>query len=266
MKTVKLSVMYTVLLIGLAAISQADVPNASPEWWGKAPGQKPIISGTVVNISPTNIAIKTSRGVKPFTASDKTKVMIRGQKASLADIKVGDHVIVHFRLMKNNVPFAVGVVVPRVDVKGKLVAVSQGEIVIRTDKGDRHVVVNGETIYRSRAYKGSINDLVVGYRVAAHVDVNGETSVARAVEFMPAVAKGTVTAVDGDAITVKTVRQLVINLQAGPATAVLVRPRVGPNVKGTLADIKVGAPVNIGFHSKSDGASPLLWVDVLTGM
>ena len=84
------------------------------------------------------------------------------------------------------------------------------------------------------------------------------------------VGKGAVADIKTDqcvtCITVKLVRQKTINLVASKATAVLVRPRVGPNVPGTLADVKVGAPVNVGFHLNPGGACPLLWIDVLTGM
>lgn len=80
------------------------------------------------------------------------------------------------------------------------------------------------------------------------------------------VGKGAVTAVNGNSITVKLIRQQTVDLEAGPATAVLVRPRVGPNVPGTLADVKVGSPVDIGYHANPGGACPLLWIEVLTGI
>jgi hypothetical protein len=74
-----------------------------------------------------------------------------------------------------------------------------------------------------------------------------------------------VTAVSGNVITVKTVRQRTIVTLASPATSVLIRPRVGPNKKGTLADVHVGMPCNIGIHLNTQGQSPLLWIDLLVG-
>ena len=81
----------------------------------------------------------------------------------------------------------------------------------------------------------------------------------------PAV-RGKIAVVEGDLITVKTVKQLNIDCLGSPATAVMIRPRVAPNQKGTLADIQVGMPVNIGFHPNPNGPAPLLWIDVLTGL
>ena len=89
--------------------------------------------------------------------------------------------------------------------------------------------------------------------------------VAEIVEFRPEVAKGAVIAKEGDVITIKTVKQLTIPCLGSPATAVLIRPRIGPNKKGTLADVQVGMPCDIGFHPNPQGNAPLLWIDLLVG-
>ena len=135
---------------------------------------------------------------------------------------------------------------------------------------DHRVVVNDSTKYHSHGYQGTLADLRVGYRINANGAINGEDLVADNVEFMPAMAEGTVTGIDtasgSTVITVKTVRQLTLHLQPSEATAVWVKPRVAPNKKGTMEDVKVGSPVNVGFHPTEGGPAPLLWIAVFTGI
>ena len=128
------------------------------------------------------------------------------------------------------------------------------------------MLVTDKTDYRSINYQGSLADVRVGYLISAAGTLTEQGITADVIQFVPAVAKGTVTAVNGNAITVKTVPQVSLSLQASDATAVLIRPRVGPNQKGTLGDIKVGMPADVGFHAVESGSAPLLWIDLLTGM
>ncbi|MHB9036878.1 MAG: DUF5666 domain-containing protein [Armatimonadota bacterium] len=268
MKATRLTLICTTIVLLASSAwcaAKANDSESSIQWWGKAPGEKPVVSGIVANVSQTNIAVKTKNGLKPFTVAEKTAVRVNGRKATIADVKVGDPVIVHFKLVNNNVPAAKSITVPRPSVKGKITSISGDIIVLQTEKGEVRVLVNPDTRYRSHGYKGTLADLAVGMKTSAQGDINGNEMAAVAVEFAPAMAKGTVMAIEGNIITVKTVKQLNIALEPSPATHVLIRPRVGPNKPGTLADIKVGMPVNIGFHINNNGPSPLLWIDVLTG-
>lgn len=315
MKTLKPMLMILLLLTAAVAVHAAD-DESELAWWGRAPGEKPHVQGIVANVSATNIALQTPQGLKPFTVNAETKVMVRGQKATIADVKTGDQAIVRFRLVDNNVPLALGVMVPKPGGGGEIVAI-QGNVIVVRERArqerpqpppgnarerrqpapgaaripnapnakarphaapgnapapspgagvERRIIVSENTRFRCRGYQGSIADLRIGYRLFANgtVNANGEI-IADSVEFVPAVAQGAVVAIDGGVITVKTVKQLNIQCQASDATAVLVRPRVGPNQRGTLADVRVGAPVNIGFHPSQNRPAPLLWVDVLTG-
>ncbi|MCL5105104.1 MAG: hypothetical protein M1133_13450, partial [Armatimonadetes bacterium] len=139
-------------------------------------------------------------------------------------------------------------------------------ITLQNPKATNKVVVTPQTEYRSHGYKGTLADLMIGFHAGASGDAGDGVFTAKVIELVPALAEGAVTAIQGDVITVKTVRQLTLNLQGRPGTAVLIRPRVGPNVKGTSADIKVGMPVNVGFIPNKGGNSRLLWIDLLTGM
>jgi len=244
-------------------------PNAN--WW---PGEKPkpgpapnatFAVGTVAAVAATKIDVQMPDGVKTFAVFPKTRVIVQGKNATIADIKPGDAVRVDFKVV-NNVPSAIRIAVPKPNVKGKITAITGGGFTLKTKDAEFTVNVNGATKFKSKAYVGSLADLQVGFSAAVAGTISGSNVAADIVEFVPAVAKGTVTAVDGNTITIKTVRQASIVTLASQKTAVLVRPRVGPNVKGTIADVKVGVPVNIGYKPIQDGPSPLFWIDVLTGM
>jgi hypothetical protein len=273
MKNVRLVIIALALVFAASCVwAAAKQGEAQAQWWGPAPGQKPVVTGTVSNVSATNIAVQTREGVKSFTVDAKTKV--------------GDRVIVFFKLVNDNVPLAISIVVPKPNFTGEIVSIQGNVIVIRerikaqpggkvrgrkktppyTLGPERKVLVTDTTKIRSHGYIGSLADLKIGMLINASGSISDQGMAADVIAFMSAVAKGTVIAINGSLITVKTVRQLDLSLQASPATAVLVRPRVGPNKKGTLEDVKVGMPVDVGFHPIEGGPAPLLWIDVLTGM
>lgn len=258
------------IIASVAWAAAAKPPAAQPNWW---PGEKPkaappketVAVGTVAAVSATKIDVQTAQGVKSFAVFPKTRVVVQGKKATIADVKAGDPVRVAFRVV-NNVPSAVHIAVPKPNVKGKITAITGGGFTLKTQNAEFAVSVGEATKIRSKGYVGSLADLQVGFGAAVIGTISGNNIAADAVEFLPAVAKGAVSAVDGNTITIKAIRQQEITVVANEKTVVLVRPRVGPNVKGTIADVKVGVPVNIGYKPVQDGPSPLFWIDVLTGM
>jgi hypothetical protein len=243
----------------------AKPAGPAPQWWGKAPGQKPMAGGTVANVSQISIGVQTPQSVKPFTVDAKTKVFVAGAKATIADVKVGMPVAVHFKLVANNVPLALRVVVPKPTFRGRITVIDGSAITLKNKQGEFHLTVGDATKFKSHGYEATLADLRVGYGAAAQGTITNNVMAADAVEFVPVVAKGAVVAMDVSSITVKTVRQLSIVVAPSAKTVVQIRPRIGPNTKGTLADVKVGAPVNIGFAPSKDGPSSLLWIEVLTG-
>lgn len=248
------------------AATPAEPNNPSANWWGKAPGQKPVVSGTVTSISPTSIEVTTPQGAKPFSIGPRTKVTVAGKPATVADVKVGDPVAVHFRPMKrSNVLMASHIVVPKPSFRGKIIAINSSVITLKGKQGEFHVTVNDATKIASNGYQGTLADLKIGYTAVAQGTITGNDMTAEAIKFVPKVAEGAVTAVDGSTITIKTKRQTSVVTVASAKTVVIVKPRVGPNKKGTMDDVKVGVPVNIGFEPVKEGPSPLLWIEVLTG-
>jgi hypothetical protein len=264
MKSILVAVVCLIVCAVCAAL--ATEPGPSANWWGPPPGPQPIVRGTVANLSATNIAVQTEKGLRNFLVNDKTQVRVRGEKASIADVAVGDPVAVKFVLQKNSAPLARAVVVPKPCVKGKVISNDGSLIVLKGQVDEFRVAVGPDTKFRSHGYVGSAQDVKVGYHAEAAGQLQGNTVNADVVHFIPAVAKGAVVGSEGDIIVVKTIRQIIIKCLPVPGAVVHIKPRVGPNQKGTLADIKVGSAVNIGFHPAKDGPAQLLWVDVLTGI
>jgi hypothetical protein len=256
--------------VAFAAAAKPKPGTIQPNWW---PGQKPkpvpvkqtVAVGTVAAVAATKIDVQTAQGVKSFAVFPKTKVVVQGKKATIADVKAGDPVRVDFRVI-NNVPSAARIAVPKPNIKGKITAINGNVITLKTKNAEFAVTVGEATKIKSKGYQGSLADLQVGFGAAVVGTISGNNIAADVIEFLPEVAKGAVTAVDGNTITIKAIRQQSITTIATEKTVILVRPRVGPNVKGTIADVKVGVPVNIGFKPVQDGPSPLFWIDVLTGM
>ncbi len=273
----KFRLLAIVLMAVIAASAVCAAPakvkkdnTVKPSWWGRPPaqpGQKAVAKGVVENITPQSIAVKNQQGVKTFAINEQTRFMVAGKKATINDVKAGDQVIVRFRPVENNVLLALGVAVPKPNCAGQIASIQGNTLVLKNPKTNTEcrVVVNANTKYRSRGYQGTLEDLKVGYRAVAAGTPSDAGLVADVVEFVPMVAKGTITAVEGNVVTLKAVRQMTIQGQVSPATFIIVSPRVAPDRKGTLADVKVGTPANIGFHANPNGPVALLWIDLLTG-
>lgn len=262
------------------AAKQAKPANMAeqPNWWGPPP-PKPlpadVVRGVAGYVDANRIDVETRQGVRPFAVDGNTKVRVRGEKARITDVKKGDPVTVKFKPVANAVPYAVGVMVAKPSLpvfRGKITAI-EGNVLTIADprakgeaKGVFRVTVPDSTPIMSHGYAGSFADLRMDYGVAARGQADGNNMTAVRIDFAPPMGKGTVTAVEGDVVTVKTVRQNVIACKVSPETSILIRPRVGPNKSGTLADIQVGMPADVGFHLTGNSPVQLLWIDLLTGM
>ncbi|MGC8862757.1 MAG: hypothetical protein ACP5R5_08270, partial [Armatimonadota bacterium] len=157
MKTARLILVGAVLIFAVAAVCQAAGETVKPQWWGKPPGERPVVQGVVANVSPTNIAVKTREGLKSFSVNEKTRVMVRGQKGTIADVKVGDPVVVKFQLVTNNVPVAIGVMVPKPGVSGQIVSIQGNVIVVREMANPvRPKPVPGERVAAKRRVRAAV--------------------------------------------------------------------------------------------------------------
>ena len=268
----------TVLLVLLALLVAASALAApqqrpggkgglvKPNWWGPPPGQKPAANGTVAEVSSTQIVLDTKQGRKTFAVTPDTKVWVRGKAGSIVDVKVGDPCRVVFKPVANGTPVAIRIMVPKPHAAGQLTAKEGNVLTLKNKDTIWTVTVLPEAKIICGKYEGTLADLRIGYRVVAFGEISGNNVVAKLVEFLPTVYMGAVIAVNGNQITVKTIRQKVVTGIVTDKTVILIKPRTGPNRPGTLADIKDGLPININGHLVQGGPMQLIFVQVLTGV
>ncbi len=269
MNRLRLSLLAVAFTLAVSATQSAQKQSNSGEmsmtWWGPAPGAKQVSTGTVQAIASDAIAVKTAKGVRVFAINSQTKVFVQGEKSSVSNIKTGDACGVRYTSLRNNQMLAKAIHIRKTVLKGEVIGVEGAVVNLKTAQGQISVTTNASTVIHSHTYKGTLADLKSGYRVRVDLDSAVDSPVAKRIQFGPYQARGAVIAADSATVTVKTVNQKTLVLSTSQATGVLVRPRVGPNKWGTLDDIKVGLPVNIGFHRVENGGQ-LLWIDVLTGI
>ena len=85
------------------------------------------------------------------------------------------------------------------------------------------------------------------------------------IRFEPVMARGAVTQVSNNAIRIKAIDQRVVNGNLTDRTVVMVKPRVGPDYRGTRADIKQGMAVNLAGHHVEGQPMGVLLVELLIG-
>jgi len=261
MKGTSIFVLCLALTLTAAVTLSAQQAQLNP---GKTASLKSSITGTVLAVSPTNIAVQIKTGLKTFTVNPKTRVNTRGQKGTITDIKVNDPVTVHFTTDSDKAT-ALNIRIHNPSFTGKITAIEDNTFTITGKEGTAKVLVVGKTKIASHSYKATIADLRVGFTASAEGPVSAGQVVAETVNFQPAIANGMVCAADANTIIVKTLQKLTIPLAPSEATVVRIHPESGPTTHGKFADIKVGAHVNAGFIPVRDGTSKLLWIEVITG-
>jgi len=216
--------------------------------------RNPVVTGIVASVSADQITLNLPEGPRSAAVTRQTQVIVYGKKATIADVKVGMKAEVAFRPVEGGLPIALRINVPQPRAAGQIDAIDGNVLTVRGEKGIiwKITVPDGARIV-CHGYQGTFADLRIGYRVGVGGQFNGNNVVAEVVEFAPIIHKGVVTAVDGSTITVATVEQTIITAQISEATIILVRPRVGPNRPGTLADIKVECPIDVGGHMSEGG-------------
>ncbi|MBI2843027.1 MAG: hypothetical protein HYX78_06465 [Armatimonadetes bacterium] len=264
-----------VILILLAAAQVIGQDRVRPQWWpGEGPGIRDVVAGEVAAVSPTSITLETRRGLQTFTVTDQTRVVVRGEKATIADVNVGDHAIVKPAVAEDGSRWARGILVPKPRAAGKITAVTADGFTLTGREQVWNVILTAETKIlshriptgpKSQGYIGTPQDLRVGYHAAVLGDENGDTITAAAVLFHPMVIKGVVEQANHNEIVVRTVRQRVVTVVPTDGTVVFIRPRTDANQLGAWNDVKQGMPVNIGGHILDEGTMEALWVDLLTG-
>ncbi len=252
-------------------ISQSGAPIAlSIRDREPAAAVTPTAKGVISALSSTSVTLNTTEGAASFGISSETKFYVYGKSAGFGDLKTGMEAEITYRPIQGGAPSALRVSIPTPRAIGQISAVNGNVITVRDQSKNvtwTVTVPEGAKI-TSHGYVGGLSDLRLGYRVGVNGQFNGSSVVASAIEFTPIVHKGVVTAVDGDTITVATVQQTIITARISGGTVVLVRPRVGENRRGSIADIKVESPIDLGGHMSDGGpyqggTMDVLWADVL---
>lgn len=268
MKITARIILVCILIVAVAgAVCAAEKKQGPGAQWDRSANRGPSFIGTVTNISATSITVQQKDSQKTFAINSNTKVMMQGKKAKITDIKTGNTVAVGYTASADNVLTATRIVVPRPTFSGQVTAIQGNTIVISgKDKVERKVICSANTKFRSHGYAGSIADIKVKYTVKATGDINNNTINADIVEFIPLMARGNVTAIDGSTITVKTPKKGDISLKTSAATVINIRKENEPVKTGTLADIKVGQTISAGYQPVQSGPAPVLWIEINPGM
>ncbi len=168
MKTARLLAFALMIIFASSCVCAAAEKTAKAQWWGKAPGEKQAVRGTVADISAQSISVQTEKqGLKTFNITDKTKIMIRGQKAAISNISKGDHVIVRYKKKQDSLPFATAIIVPKPSVEGKIASISGNAITIKNKQNEFKIIVSKDTKFMCHDYEVSKNDLKAGARIVA---------------------------------------------------------------------------------------------------
>ncbi|MEN6371934.1 MAG: DUF5666 domain-containing protein [Armatimonadota bacterium] len=274
----KMAAVVVVLSLLLAVAASAQVKpvsgNRGAQWWpGEQPGKKApnaqnsVIEGTVTKVDANYITLQTKLGELAFTVTDETRVMVRGNKAVITDVKTGDPARIEFTLAQDNSRLARAVVISQPRINGKITTLTdKGFTLTNMDTNKTwNIWLTDNTRILSHGYAGTINDLRVGYMAGVQGDENNDSINAKRVEFSPTVIKGVITQVSGDQIQVETLKKVLVTVSVDNATSILIRPRVGANIKGSFSDLKQGMPVNLGGHITGEATLKALWIDVITG-
>ena len=258
-------VMVICMLAAIAVYAQqAGTEQIKPTWWpGEGPNAKNVERGVVTSVDTNRIVLNTKQGEKTFVVTNATKVVIKGKKAVILDVKVGDKAAVRFAAQQDRTLLAKAVRVPKPSVTGKITEISGKMFALKGKNHTWNVTLAEGAKIVSHGYVGTVADLQVGYTAVAVGQIDGDNILADRVQFRPALIKGVVNSVNGNIITVRTVNRAVVTVTASDATVVLIRPRTAPNRKGTLADIKPNMAIDIGGHRTGQHIMDALWIDLM---
>lgn len=230
----------------------------------------PSVKGVITEVNADRVTLGLPEGATVFGITKETQINVYGKRSGVGDLKPGMQAELVYRPIDGGIPSALRISIAMPRATGQISAISGNVLTVKDleKKITWSITVPDGTRIASHGYVGTFSDLRLGYRVGVNGQFNSNSVTASAVEFTPIVQKGVVTAVDGNTVTVATVQQTIITAQISNASVVLVRPRVGDNRSGGLADIRVECPIDLGGHMSDGGpyqggTMQVLWADVL---
>jgi RNase P/RNase MRP subunit p29 len=190
--------------------------------WAKGTDSRGLLRGTVTVIEGATLVIATPQGEQSVLTNEKTVFLVPGvEAATLADVTLGDYVVVRARPAEDGTLLATAVmVVPAgqqgdVVLRGLVTAVEGTTLTVRTRRQrDIAVLTDEQTLFHVPGLEDpTVADVQVGRIVLALGRLEGDESFRAAGVFVVSgavvrrhVVHGKVTAVDGQALTVNTPR------------------------------------------------------------
>ena len=208
---------------------------------------------TITAISGSSVSLATEDGwTRTITVTAEASITKGGEKAALADLKVGD--IVRLGQKRNDdgtwTVTALAVVLPQ--TAGKVTAVGADTITITGRDGAAQTIhTTGSTTYHRGKATGTRADVVVGSGIVAVGERGSDGSLtATSVRvILPRVA-GTVTAVTADSITLKLRDGSTVTVHVGSGTTI----GVAGVESAKIADVKTGMIAVVEGSRRADGS------------
>lgn len=193
-------------------------------WGGMVLAEEPrdrgFMHGTLTAIAGAQLVVATTQGEQSVSTAEGTVFRVPGvEEATLADVAVGDYVVVRFRSSEDGTLLAVLVaVIPAgqegdVVLRGLIMAVEGTTLTVRTGQGTVNVLTDEQTLFHlPRVEEPTVADVGVGQVVLVLGRPEGESFRAAAVAVVSRRAirrhtvRGRVSAVDDQTLTVDTPR------------------------------------------------------------
>ncbi|MDO8684479.1 MAG: DUF5666 domain-containing protein [Armatimonadota bacterium] len=244
--------------------------DAQPDWWGPPPKddreEGPKARGIVQAVSDNTITLKTISGFNTYSVTSSTEILIKRKPGVLSDIAVGDIAGINFEYMSDLTTQAKKINAAKPEAAGKITAIAGSVVTITSEGGVAwEVVTSSDTRVGFNRMPMTFADLRVGYWARAEGLTEGNRVQARMIQLRLPVFRGAVTEISNNAIQIKTIDQRIMNGALSTRTVVVIKPRVGPNTRGTIADIKKGMAVNIAGHLTEGQPIEVLLVELMIG-
>ncbi|MEO8229278.1 MAG: DUF5666 domain-containing protein [Chloroflexota bacterium] len=210
---------------------------------------------TIVRIAGSTIDLKTDDGwTRTITVTADTKIAKGGAAATLADLKVGDRVVLRQKRNADGTYAIVALTVPIPVVAGTVTAVAAASLTLKTrDGSSRTIELTGKTTYKLGRADGKKSDLKVGSIVVVtgtKGSANAFTATAVRIQVRLDKVGGEVTAKTSDSLTLKQRDGSSVTVKVGSDTKFVVRGAASAG----LADIAVGMKVSAAGTRNADGS------------
>ncbi len=216
---------------------------------------------TIDSIDGSKIGLKTDDGwTRTVTVGSDTKIDKDGKAATVADLKVGDRVILRQQHNADGTYTVTGLSVYLPVVAGSVSAIDGNDVTVKLRDGTtRTVTLTGSTTFKLGPTDGKKSDLKVDSAVVVSgTEGPGDAFTASTVRIQVRLDRvgGEVLSKTKDTITVKQRDGSKATIQIGAATKFFVRGATTPG----LDDVDVGMQLSAVGTKNADGSLDAAWV------